>query len=149
MSAIHFSPLTAIVVGPSGPPSKLSVSPHLSPSTAIAITAGSAVVETDFQWLSLGMTVPDGTKIKGVQVCYQILGGKSTYISQVRLTQMTTPNQALVKHDDPTNLTSTTPVCYKSVVGGFSVAGTITLELKMVIAGKGEKILIGGISLLI
>ena len=148
MSAIHFSPLTAIAVGPAGPPSKLSVSPHSSPSTAIAITASAAVMESDFQWILLGLTVPEGITVKGVVVCYQIIGDKSTYISQVRLTQMTTPNQALVLHDDPTNLTSTTPVCYKSAASGFSVKGTITLELKIVIGRKGQKILVGGIALL-
>jgi hypothetical protein len=106
-------------------------------------------MESDFQWVSLGLSVPDGIKVKGVQVCYQIIGGKSTYISQVRLTQMTTPNQALVIHDDPTNLMSTAPVCYKSAASGFSIKGTITLELKIVIGAKGEKILVGCIALLI
>ena len=148
MSAIHFSPLTAIAVGPAGPPSKLSIGPHSGPSTAIAVTASVTIKESDFQWVLLGLTVPDGIKVKGVVVCYQVVGGKSTYISQVRLTEMTTPNTALVKHDDPTNLTSTLPVCYKSEASGFSVSGTITLELKLLIGGKGEKILVGGIALL-
>jgi hypothetical protein len=61
---------------------------------------------------------------------------------------MTTPNTALVKHDDPTNLSSTAPVCYTSKVAGFAVNGTITLELKIVIGRKSDKILIGGIALL-
>ena len=147
MSAIHFSPLTAIAVGPAGPPSKLSVAPHSSPSTAIAITASGLVKDSDLQWINIGLTVPDKTKVKGVVVCYQIVGGKSTFISQVRLTQMTTPNQALVLHDDPTNLTSTIPVCYKSVANGFSVTGTITLALRIAIGRKGEKVLVGGIAL--
>jgi hypothetical protein len=148
MPAINFSPLTAVAVGPAGPPSTLSVKPHSSPSTAVVVTASVVVKETDFQWVLLGLTVPSGTKVKGVVVCYQVIGGRSTYISQVRLTQMTTPDMALVQHDDPTNLTSTTPVCYKSKANGFTVKGTITLELKMVIGQQGDKILIGGIALL-
>ena len=150
MSTIHFSPLTAVAVGPAGPPSKLTVKPYSSPSTAIVVTAGSAVGETDFQWVLLGLTVQGGLKIKAVVVCYQIIGPpKGTYISQTRLTEMTTPNAALVVHDDPTNLLSPSPVCYKSVVkGSITVKGTITLELKMVIARKTDKILVGGISLL-
>ena len=150
MSAIHFSPLTAVAVGPAGPPSTLTVKPHSSPSTAIVVTAGSAVAESDFQWVLLGLTVPGGLKIKAVVVCYQIVGSpKATYISQTRLTKMTTPNVALVVHDDATNLTSTTPVCYKSVVkSAITVDGTITLALKMVIARRTDKILVGGISLL-
>jgi hypothetical protein len=146
MPTIHFSPLTAVAVGPAGPPSKLSVGPHSSPSTAIVVTAAGAVKESDDQWVLLGLTVASGMNVKGVVVCYQALG-KSTYISQVRLTEMTTPDSALVRHDDPTNLASTTPVCYKSKVKDFAVKGTITLELKIVIGGKSEKILIGGIAL--
>ena len=148
MPEINFSPLTAVVVGPSGPPSKLTIGPHSSPSTAVAVTASSVVTESDFQWVLLGLTVPSGTQVKGVVVCYQVIGAKSTYISQVRLTQMTTPDSALVQHDDSTNLTSTAPVCYKSAVNGFTVNGTITLGLKMVIGERGNKILVGGIALL-
>lgn len=148
MPEINFSPLTAVAVGPSGPPSKLSIGPHSGPSTAVAVTASSVVTESDSQWVLLGLPVPSGTKVKGVVVCYQVIGAKSTYISQVRLTQMTTPNSALVKHDDPTNLTSTAPVCYKSTASVFTVNGTITLALKVVIGKKGDKILVGGIALL-
>ena len=148
MAAIYYSPLTAIPVGPSGPPSQLKVTPHSSPSTAIAVTSSTVVNETDFQWVLLGLTVPHRTKVKAVVVCYQILGAASSYISQVRLTEMTMPNTAFVKHDDATNLTSTSPVCYKSTATGFRVRGTITLELKMVIGSQGDKILVGGISLL-
>ena len=125
----------------------MTVSIHTGPSTAIAVTASSAVKETDFQWVQLGLTVPSGTTVQGVVVCYQVIGAESTYISQTRLTEMTTPNVATVKHDDPTNLKSTTPVCYKSHASGFSVNGTITLELKIVME-RGARILIGGIALL-
>jgi hypothetical protein len=87
--------------------------------------------------------------VRGVRVCYQVFGGRKfpNYISQVRLSQMTTPNVALVKHDDPTNLASRVPVCYVSRARGFSVRGTITLELKMVFRSDG-KILVGEIALL-
>lgn len=93
--------------------------------------------------------MPPATKVKGVVVCYQVVGAGSTYISQVRLTEMTTPDVALVKHDDPTNLTSTLPVCYTSKARAFIANGTITLALKIVIGNKADKILIGGIALLI
>jgi hypothetical protein len=114
------------------------------------VTAHGVVKETDFQWVEIGLVVPDEAKVMGVVVCYQILTAKprSTYISQTRLTSMTTPNVANVVHDDPTNLTSTTPVCYTSKASGFVVKGTITLELKMVFGSAADKILIGGITLL-
>lgn len=148
MPAIHFSPLTAQSVGPAGPPSLLTVGPHSGPSTAIVIASAGVVKETDFQWIQIGLTVPDGLKIKGVVVCYQVVGKGSSYISQTRLTQMTTPNVALVVHDDPTNLTSTAPVCYQSKVAGVVVKGTFTLELKIVIARRTDRILVGGLALL-
>jgi hypothetical protein len=149
MTTFHYSPLTATAVGPAGPPSKLAVQPHSGPSTAVRVTASSTVAETDFQWVQLGLTVPDGAKITAVVVCYQVVGGErsKTYISQTRLTEMTTPNTAIVQHDDPTNLTSTVPVCYTSKVSGVVVKGTITLMLKMVFASVKDAILIGGISL--
>lgn len=146
MPILFFSPLTAVAVGPAGPPSLLTASIHSSPSTAIAISSNVGAKETDFQWLLIGLAVPSGTKIKGVEVCYQVLGGKRTYISQVRLTEMTTPNVATVRHDDTTNLTSTAPVCYQSKANSFVVAGTITLGLKIVLA-KSEKILLGAVGL--
>jgi hypothetical protein len=148
MPAIHFSPLTAQAVGPAGPPSLLTVGPHAGPSTAVVIKSGGVVKETDLQWIQLGLTVPGGIKVKAVVVCFQVVGRGSTYISQTRLTQMTTPDVALVVHDDPTNLTSTLPVCYKSKASGFTVSATITLELKIVIGRKSDKILVGGIALL-
>jgi hypothetical protein len=50
---------------------------------------------------------------------------------------------------DPTNLVSPTPVCYTSdTKGPVTLNGTITLELKMVIAAKSDKIIVGGISFL-
>ena len=93
---------------------------------------------------------PDGATIRGVVVCYRIVTAKpdSTYISQTRLTEMTTPNVATVRHDDGTNLTSTLPVCYTSMGSPFTVHGTITLELKMVFGSTSDKILVGGLTLL-
>ncbi len=143
-----YSPLTAIPVGPAGPPSMLSVSPHPSPSTALKVSATSIVKEDDFQWVLVGLTVPTET-VKGVKVCYKVetTSPGSTYISQVRLTKMTTPDVALVVHDDPTNLTATSPTCYTSPAN-VNVEGTITLELKMVFGSTSDIIRIGGIELL-
>lgn len=148
MPSIHFSPLTAQAVGPAGPPSMLTVGPHSGPSTAVVIKSGGVVKETDFQWIQVGLTVPDGLKVKAVVVCYQVIGRGNTYISQTRLTQMTTPNVALVIHDDPTNLTSSAPVCYTSKTSAVTLKGTITLELKVVIGRKTDRILVGGLALL-
>jgi len=144
-----YSPLTAVPVGPAGPPSMLSVSPlSPGPSTALKVTAVSPVSENDFQWVLLGLAVPSVT-VKGIKTCYQVQTSSpgSTYISQVRLTRMTTPDTALVVHDDPANLTATSPTCSTSPAN-VKVEGTITLEMKMVFGSASDIIRIGGIELL-
>lgn len=145
---LWYSPLTAIPVGPSGPPSKLSVTPHSSPSTAIKVTASSEVKETDLQWVEMGLFVPS-VSVKGVEICYKVdtASPGTTYISQVRVTKMTTPDYALVVHDDGAALASTSTTCYTSP-SNFKVEGTATLALKMVFASASDSILIGGIQLL-
>jgi hypothetical protein len=148
MASYWYSPLGAVAVGPAGPPSMLVVGPHSGPSTALRVTAVDAVRESDFQWVILGLAVPAVT-IVGVQLCYKVETASpgSTYVSQIRLSQMTTPDSALVVHDDGTNLTATSPTCYTSKAN-VKVAGTITLALKMVFGNTADLIRIGGIELL-
>lgn len=144
---LWYSPLTAIPVGPSGPPSSLSVTPHDSPSTAIKVTASSEVKETDFQWIEMGLPVPS-VSVKGVEICYKVESASpgTTYISQIRVTKMTTPDYALVVHDDGAALASTSTTCYTSTAD-FKVQGTATLQLKMVFGSTSDSILVGGIQL--
>ncbi|HZM80040.1 MAG TPA: hypothetical protein VFC19_30265 [Candidatus Limnocylindrales bacterium] len=61
-------------------------------------------------------------------VCYAIsttVIGR-TYISQTRLTSMTTPNSAFVMLDDGLNQTAVGPLCY-TVPAGFTPTGALTL----------------------
>ena len=64
----------------------------------------------DLQWLSLPLIVQDNLKIKAVTVCYH-LSDSGSFISQVRLSEETTPPSATVMHDDGTDLTSTDSEC--------------------------------------
>ncbi|UCH72625.1 MAG: hypothetical protein JSU82_09515 [Rhodospirillales bacterium] len=141
------SPLVGIPVGAAGPPSPLSVVPDPSPSTVLRVTTSRPVGANETEWVLIPMTMPAG-RISNVKVCYQIVAEKpgTTYISQVRLTRTTTPDVALVIHDDPTDLTSTTPTCHLSK-SGADVAGTTTLALRMVFGSKSDLIRIGGIEL--
>ncbi len=150
---IWFSPLTAIPVGPAGPSSKLEVSPYCCPNTAIEVSTEQPVSEDALQWINLGLTTQANKVIKGVQICYQVHTSfpGSTYISQVRLTTMTTPDQTIdIIHDDTTNLTSTDPTCYTSntLKPKPKVGGTTTLSLKMVFGSASDKIRIGGVKLI-
>jgi len=140
-----YSPLPAVGVGPSGPATaKIKVEPYCCPSTAIVVTASSKVGEGDFQWVNLGLATPIGPAIESVEVCYSVKSAErgATYISQTRLTDMTTPDAAHVRMDDPTDRRDPGPTCYKTKAG-FSPKGTITLALKVVIAQPGDEIRIG------
>jgi len=148
--SIWFSPLTAIPEDPTGGRSLvLGVAPY---GDASEVTATGPVEESDNKWLVLGLTTQANKAIKGVQICYEVTTDSpgSTYISQVRLTTMTTPDFSTVIHDDPTNLTSTTATCFTSNTAKRKpkVGGTTTLSLKMVFGSASDKITIGGVKLI-
>lgn len=148
--SIWFSPLTAIPEDPTGARSLvLGVAPY---GDAIEVTATDPVTEGANKWVVLGLTTQANKAIKGVQVCYQVITDSpgSTYIAQVRLSTMTSPDFSTVIHDDPTNLTSTTATCFTSNTAKHKpkVGGTTTLSLKMVFGSAGDKITIGGVKLI-
>jgi hypothetical protein len=147
---IWFSPLTAIPEDPTGARSLvLGVAPY---GYALEVTATEPVTEVNNKWVVLGLTTTANKAIKGVQVCYEVTTDSpgSTYIAQVRLTTMTTPDFQTVIHDDPTDLTSTSPTCYTSNTAKRKpkVGGTTTLSLKMVFGSASDKITIGGVKLI-
>src|SRR5215471_401034 len=94
------------------------------PSTIVSCTAPG-----DFKWVSMGLRLPPDAQIGEVIICYEVSNARS-FISQVRLVEMTTPDHAAVIHDDPTDLTSTTPATYSSAVSGLIPSGAVTLELR-------------------
>lgn len=143
----RYSPLGATANGPSGPATAMfTATPFCCPSTAVVLTPNSAVGENDFQWMQLGLPWDEGT-VSAVRVCYQVTGATGgTYISQTRLTTMTTPNSATVMLDNATNRTSTTATCY-SVKTSVTPGGALTLGLKVVFAGTSDRITIGMVAL--
>jgi hypothetical protein len=144
-----YSPLTAVGGGPSGPASsKIMVEPFCCPSTAIVVTSSTKVEEGDFQWVELGLPGPTGPEIASVEVCYSLKAAEpgTTYISQTRLTDMTTPDAAHVKMDDGTDRKDPGPTCSVSRAG-FTPTGTVTLALKVVFGRAGDEIRIGMVKL--
>lgn len=144
-----YSPLPAVGVGPSGPATaKIEVEPFCCPSTAIVVTAKAPVAEGDFQWVNLGLPGPIGPEIESAEVCYSLKTAEKggTYISQTRLTDMTTPDAAHVRTDDATDRKAPGPTCYKIEVG-FVPKGTVTLALKVVIGNAGDEIRVGMVKL--
>jgi hypothetical protein len=90
----------------------------------------------------MSLPLPYQAAVQEVVVCYQ-LQSPSSFISQVRLVEMTTPNVAQVRHDDPTDLKSTTPASYTSVIRGFVPAAALTLELRLNFQSAAKSISLG------
>lgn len=135
---IWHSPLGMTTADP-----RLTVEPYFAPPTAVEINTTAA---GDLQWVDLGLVVPSDVKIDAITLCYQLASSQS-FISQVRLTAMTFPNNATVKHDDGTDLTNTGPDCYLSETEGVDVEGTITLSLRLNFASPNDWIRIGAIGI--
>lgn len=109
-------------------------------------TVVTCVTPGDFKWISMGLPLLSSRSIKEVSICYQLTNPQN-FISQIRLAQMTTPNQAVVQHDDGTDLTNTTPSCYTSIVGGFFPAGAVTLALRLNFQNTTDQIMLGAVSI--
>lgn len=136
MQTIWLSPTNYVTGDPT-----LRVSyPFVShPSTIVACTTPG-----DFKWVSMGLRLPPNLGIEEVIICYEVSNGRS-FISQTRLAEMTTPDQATVIHDDPTHLTSTTPASYNSAVSGLIPTGAVTLELRLNFQNASDEILLGAV----
>lgn len=98
----------------------------------------------DLKWVSMGLPLPQDVAIEEVTVCYQLSSSQS-FISQVRLVEMSTPDHASVLHDDPTHLTSTTPTCSSSKVGGIGATGAVILELMLNFKNTSDEIRLGAV----
>jgi hypothetical protein len=98
----------------------------------------------DLQWVEMGLSLPEEVRISEVVICYSISNVRS-FISQVRLVEMTTPDHATVLHDDGTDLTSTIPVCYTSVVRGIRTTGAIALALRLNFQDTADTISLGAV----
>ena len=126
-----------------GDPTLVISYPFVShPNTIITCTAPG-----DFKWVSMGLRLPQNVVIQEVIVCYQVTNNDS-FISQVRLVEMKTPDQAVVIHDegiDPP--ASVDPICYSSKVGGkVPTPGTaVTLALRLNFKNTTDEILLGAV----
>lgn len=137
---IWHSPLTFSVERNSG----LTIKSWI-PSTTIRVTTS---VPGEGQWILLGLALPTNVRIDTVWVCYE-LKSSASFISQIRLTQTTTPDAAVIRHDDGTDVTLTGPECFGSIVGGLQPQGTITLALRLNFASTDDWIDIGGIGIVV
>jgi hypothetical protein len=102
----------------------------------------------DMKWISIGLVLPEKSTVEEIIVCYQVSNPQS-FISQIRLSEIKTPEKAIVRHKDVTDLKNTDPVCYISRVdgGGLVTTAAITLELELDFQSTGDKIMVGAIGI--
>jgi hypothetical protein len=95
----------------------------------------------------MAVDVPPFAEVSGVRVCYELTSAAS-YISQIRLHQVQNPPAiALVKVDDPTDLTATGPTCVDSVPMTVDPAeGALNLSLRVNFGNLADKIVVRGIA---
>jgi hypothetical protein len=96
------------------------------------------------KWISMGIPLSSGATITGVTICYQVSNARSS-IAQVRLTEMTTPDTAIVRYDEATTLNSTAPVCHTGKPISFSPVAAVSLELRLEFANLADQIVLGGV----
>jgi Pectate lyase superfamily protein len=111
------------------------------PSTIVSCTEPG-----DFKWVSMGLRLPPGSQIDEIVICYEVSNARS-FIAQVRLAEMTTPDRATVIHDDPGHLSSTTPTSHASNVAGVVPSGAVTLELRLNFQDAFDEILLGAVGI--
>ena len=110
------------------------------PSTEVSCTAPG-----DFKWVSLGLQLPPDVYIDEIIVYHEVSNERS-FIAQVRLAEMTSPQSATVIYDDPSHLTSTTPASHSSPVGGYVPTGAMTLELRLNFQDTNDKVFLGAVA---
>jgi hypothetical protein len=152
---IWFHPMTAQAdrAGINATPTQLILQNDDGLGAGLTITASAPVADDDLEWVNLDLPLPvlnaagQPWKIDSLEVCYDVSAEvpERTFISQVRLTEMTTPEVATVRHDDGTNLHSTSPTCYGSNVADVPINGAYELSLRIVIGKTSDRIRIGAI----
>ena len=144
MQTLWLSP-TEFVTG--DPSLRLSY-PYISHSYTIVTCTSPG----DFKWIFMGLWLPENVAIEEIIVCYHISiqqtqQNQLSFISQIRLTEMMTPDKAIIIHDDGTGLKDTSPTCYTSRVDGKvpSAGSTVTLALRLNFKNITDKIMLGAI----
>jgi hypothetical protein len=153
---LESDPVQTICLSPTdyvtGDPSLAISYPFAShPSTVVTCTTAG-----DLKWVSMGLRLPPYASIREVTVWYQISNPNpqtpaKSLISQIRLTEMRTPDNAVVFHDDGTDLTSTVPTAYTSIVGGKlpTPGSSVTLSLRLNFQNTTDTIMLGAVDVVI
>ena len=124
--------------------SSLDIQPGI-PSVATRITASSTGTA---KWIHVGLIRPDNVEVDSLTVCYETTSS-NVFISQTRISRMTTPDAASVLSDDGTDQTDPGPTCYTIPLTGVTVGSAgMYLQLRLEFAATaGEYIEIGAVGL--
>jgi len=113
----------------------------LQPSVSVKVTQAG-----DLKWIATNIpfTFPQaaGNTIDAIVICYKTTSER-TFISQTRLAEYLGPSVAFVKHDDPTDHSSTTDECYTSQVANYTLQGSVNLSLRLFFASTADTITLG------
>lgn len=138
METIWLSPTEYV----SGDPSLKVSHPFLNhPNTIVTLVNKKDV---GLHWISMSLPLPPNVDVQEVIVCYQVSNAQS-FISHIRLVEMTTPDKALVRYEDSTGLKNNTPVCYSGRVGGFVPVAAVTLDLGLEFQSTNDRIMLGAV----
>lgn len=98
------------------------------------------------QWIYFPVVIGSDWEANSVELCYE-LSDANSYISQIRVTEMTTPNAASVVRDDGTDLTNTGPSCVTSSVFSHMPDGVLTVSVRFFFEDAVDEIILGGLGL--
>ena len=98
------------------------------------------------QWIYFPAAIPSNWEANSVELCYA-LSDPNSYITQIRVTEMQTPDGATVIRDDGTDLTDTGPSCVTSSVFARLPEGILTISIRFQFQDMSDEIEIGGIGL--
>ena len=107
----------------------LTFSYPIATRPAVEITT-TDIGQTNLKWIYLGIVLPAGCAVTAIRICYQ-LSDSGSFISQIQLQEMQTPEHTLVAHDDTSELRELTPACYVSAVHGYRPKGAVTLAMRL------------------
>lgn len=136
-----------------GPTDYVTGDPSLQityPSSHHPSTVVTSRTTGDFKWISMSLRLPENVTIEELVINYRVSSAQS-FISQVRLSEIATPDQALVRYDDPTDLQGTTSTRYRSLVGGIvpTPGAAVILELRLNFQNSADEIFLGAVGVVL
>lgn len=123
-----------------------------SNGTPIGATSGFVIRPTTIgvdRVLEQGLQVPPGFAIKRIAICYQV-SNLASFISHIKLTQLTSPDSSSEVFNDPGDKTSTSATCVDSMEAPALVdpnQGPVRLNLGVTFTSTTDLIMIRAIGL--